>query len=50
MLGPTPISLLKLQKAKKNFKATTSEVCPPDMLEQVLYAFVDDETTDKMDK
>ena len=42
--------LLKFEKARKTLRQTTGEVCPTDLLSQVLFAFADDETTDKMDK
>ena len=42
--------LLKLRKARKKYEQTTGKVCPTDLLSEVLNAFADDETTDKMDK
>ena len=42
--------LLELDKAKNMFKATKGEICPTDLLSQVLYVFADVGTTDKLDK
>ena len=42
--------LLELESARDNHTQTTGNVCPTDLLSQVLYALADDEGTEKMDK